>query len=187
MVLFFYLIKIGIFVYSYWRSTVVRKKGNGLLVLPIGLFLIIFQMFQFFFFAHCFTFFNQMTIIYLSLKSCWYIWPNTRISLCILGYICIFISNLFFSLLCYRVTVLKNYLIDNLKDFIFVNVVKYLYLYLSIHIIFPWNVWKHTTWFNLLEFFHKRYKFFFYIVLLCVGDFWLRFWCMYITFLRLLS
>ena len=41
------------------------------------------------------------------------------------------------SLLCDRVIVFKNYLIDNLKDFIFVNVVKYLYLYLSIHIIFP--------------------------------------------------
>ena len=45
-----FLSKIGIFVYSYWRSTVGRKKGNGLLVLPVGLFLIIFQMFQFFFF-----------------------------------------------------------------------------------------------------------------------------------------
>ena len=48
-----------------------------------------------------------MTIIYLSLESFWYIWPHTRISLCILGYICIFISNFFFSLLCDRVTVLK--------------------------------------------------------------------------------
>ena len=48
-----------------------------------------------------------------------------------------FYIQLFFSLLCDRVTVFKNYLIDNLKDFIFVNVVKYLYLYLSIHIIFP--------------------------------------------------
>ena len=55
---FFSLSNIGIFVYSYWRCTVGRKKGTSLLVLPVGLFLIIFQMFQifffFFFFAHCF-------------------------------------------------------------------------------------------------------------------------------------
>ena len=88
--------------------------------------------------------------------------------LILFGYIYIFISNLFFSLLCDRVIVFKTYLMDNLKDFIFVNVVKYLYLYLSIDSIFPWNVWKHYTRFNLLEFFHKWYKFIFYIVLHCL-------------------
>ena len=57
--------------------------------------------------------------------------------LILFGYIYIFISNLFFSLPCDKVIVFKTYLMDNLKDFIFVNVVKYLYLYLSIDSIFP--------------------------------------------------
>ena len=97
-----------------------------------------------------------------------YISRSWVLVLILFGYIYIFISNLFFSLPCDRVIVFKTYLMDNLKDFIFVNVVKYLYLYLSIDSIFPWNVWKHYTRFNLLEFFHKWYKFIFYIVLHCL-------------------
>ena len=62
-----------------------------------------------------------------------YISRSWVLVLILFGYIYIFISNLFFSLLCDRVIVFKTYLIDNLKDFIFVNVVKYLYLYLSVN------------------------------------------------------
>ena len=174
MVLFFYL-KLEFLFITIEEVKLEGKKGTSHLALLVGFFIyfyffiIIFQMFQKKKkLAHCFMFFNQMTIIYLTLESCWYIRLHTRISLCILGHICIFISNLFFYLLCERVTVFKNYLIDNLKDFIFVNVVKDLYLHFSIHIIFPWNVWKHHTRFNLLEFFHKWYKFIFYIVLHCL-------------------
>ena len=111
---------------------------------------------------HLKEFIYKYKYIYIYISRSWVL------VLILFGYIYIFISNLFFSLPCERVIVFKTYLMDNLKDFIFVNVVKYLYLYLSIDNIFPWNVWKHYTRFNLLEFFHKWYKFIFYIVLHCL-------------------
>ena len=74
LVLFFYL-KLVFFFYSYWRSTLVGKKV-GHLVLPVGSRFVSYHIPNvsfFYFLAHCFMFFNQMTIIYLSLESCWYI------------------------------------------------------------------------------------------------------------------
>ena len=183
-----FLSKIGIFVYSYWRSTVGRKKGNSLLVLPVGLFLIIFQMFQIFFFlAHCFMFFDQMTIIYLSLESCWYIRPHTRISLCILGYICIFMSNLFlyYVIESQFLKIIWLIILKTLSLLMWLNT--YIYIFLST--LFFLEMYESITHSLIyLNFFISDISFsftLFYIV--CVGDFWLRFWCMYITFLWLLS
>jgi len=95
-----------------------------------------------------------------------------------------FISNFFFFLPCDRVTVFKNYLIDNLKDFILLMWVNtYIYIFLST--LFFLEMYESITH-NLiyLNFFLSDIHFSFTLIyIVCVGDFWLRFWCMYIAFL----
>ena len=184
---------------SYWRSTIGRKKGTSHLVLLVDSRFVsyhapnvssssFFFFFLFSFFAHCFMFFNQMTIIYLSLESCWYIRPHTKISLSLLGYICIFISNLFFSLLCDRVTIYKIIWLIILKILsLLMWLNTYIYIFLSA-LFFLEMCERITHGLIYLNFFISDISFsftLFYIV--CVGDFWLRFWCLFITFLGLLS
>ena len=75
MVLFFYL-KLEFLFITIEEVKLEGKKGTSHLALLVGFFIyfyffiIIFQMFQKKKLAHCFMFFNQMTIIYLTLESC---------------------------------------------------------------------------------------------------------------------